>query len=79
MRSVGTSEGSIPTDLDGAFYRAAADAQYPPSHPDDIYINGDGMITMVRIKDGHADLKTRFVRTERFKRERAARRSLFGA
>ena len=72
-------EGSIPTDLDGAFYRAAADAQYPPSHSNDIYINGDGMITMVRIKDGHADLKTRFVRTERFKRERAARQSLFGA
>ena len=72
-------EGEIPRDLDGAFYRAAADAQYPPSHADDIYINGDGMITMVRIADGHADLKTRFVRTERFTRERAARRSLFGA
>ena len=72
-------EGSLPTDLDGTFYRAAADAQYPPSHEHDIYINGDGMITMVRFKDGHADLRTRFVRTERFKRERAARRSLFGA
>ncbi len=72
-------EGEIPADLDGSFYRAAADTQYPPSHADDIYINGDGMITMVRIKDGHADLRTRFVRTERFKRERAARQSLFGA
>ena len=72
-------EGTIPTDLDGAFYRAAADAQYPPSRTEDIYINGDGMITMVRFKDGHADLRTRFVRTERFKREREARRSLFGA
>lgn len=72
-------EGSIPPDLNGAFYRAAADAQYPPSHENDIYINGDGMITMVRIADGHADLKTRFVRTERFKLERTARRSLFGA
>jgi carotenoid cleavage dioxygenase-like enzyme len=72
-------EGRIPADLDGAFYRVAADAQYPPSHENDIYINGDGMVTMVRIRGGHADLRTRFVRTERFTRERAARRSLFGA
>jgi carotenoid cleavage dioxygenase len=71
--------GEIPRDLNGAFYRVAADAQYPPSHKNDIYINGDGMVTMVRIAGGHADLRTRFVRTERFKRERAARRSLFGA
>ncbi len=72
-------EGAIPADIDGAFYRAAADTQYPPSRKEDIYINGDGMITMVRIKDGHADLRTRFVRTRRFELERAARRSLFGA
>jgi len=72
-------EGSIPDDLDGCFYRAAADTQYPPGHANDIYINGDGMITMVRIKNGHADLRTRFVQTERYKLERQARRSLFGA
>lgn len=72
-------QGTIPPDLDGAFYRAAADTQYPPSDENDIYINGDGMITMVRFRGGHADLRTRFVRTERFTRERAARRSLFGA
>lgn len=72
-------DGTIPTDLDGAFYRAAADTQYPPSNENDIYINGDGMITVVRFRGGHADLRTRFVRTERFTRERAARRSLFGA
>lgn len=72
-------QGSIPPELDGAFYRAAADTQYPPGHADDIYINGDGMITMVRIKNGHADLRSRFVRTQRFTLEREARRSLFGA
>ncbi len=72
-------EGSIPKDLNGSFYRVAADAQYPPSHENDIYINGDGMVTMVRFEKGHADLRTRFVRTQRFEQERAARRSLFGA
>ncbi|WP_460062547.1 carotenoid oxygenase family protein [Streptomyces sp. YKOK-I1] len=72
-------EGEIPRDLDGAFLRNAADAQYPPNHPLDIFLNGDGMVTKIRIKDGHADLQTRFVRTERFVAERKARRSLVGA
>jgi carotenoid cleavage dioxygenase-like enzyme len=72
-------QGEIPPELYGAFYRAAADTQFPPRNPDDIYINGDGMITMIRFERGHADLRTRFVRTQRFQRERAARRALTGA
>jgi len=72
-------EGRIPAELSGAFYRAAADTQYPPRFPNDVYINGDGMIHMVRFDDGHADLKTRYVRTKRFELERKARRALFGA
>lgn len=72
-------EGSIPTDLNGAFYRAAADTRYPPRFAGDTYINGDGMIHMVRFDNGHADLKTRYVRTKRFELERQARKALFGA
>lgn len=72
-------DGEIPADLNGAFYRNGADAQYPPLLGDDIYLNGDGMVTMLRFNDGHADLKSRFVRTERFIAERRARRSLSGA
>ena len=71
-------EGAIPSSLQGCYYRLGADAQYPPRLGNDIYLNGDGMMTMVRMENGHADLRTRFVRTERFKAERAARRSLFG-
>lgn len=71
-------EGTIPAVLQGAFYRLGADAQYPPHLGSDIYLNGDGMMTMVRLENGHADLRTRFIRTERFKAERAARRSLYG-
>jgi carotenoid cleavage dioxygenase len=56
-------EGRIPPELNGAFYRAAADTQYPPRFPNDVYINGDGMIHMVRFENGHADLKTKYVRT----------------
>jgi carotenoid cleavage dioxygenase-like enzyme len=37
------------------------------------------MMHMIRIENGHADLKTRYVQTEKLKLERAARRPLFGA
>jgi carotenoid cleavage dioxygenase-like enzyme len=72
-------EGTIPADLDGAFYRIGADNQFPPAREDDIYINGDGMVTMIRFRDGHADLRSRYVRTRRWQLERAARRALFSA
>jgi carotenoid cleavage dioxygenase-like enzyme len=68
-------DGEIPSELYGAFYRAAADTQFPPRYDNDIYINGDGMITMIRFERGHADLRTRYVRTQRFQLERAARRA----
>jgi carotenoid cleavage dioxygenase-like enzyme len=72
-------DGQLPAGLTGTYYRASADPQYPPLHGTDIFINGDGMIHMVRIGDGHADLKTRYVQTPKLKAERAARRALFGA
>ena len=52
-------EGEIPPRLTGAFYRLGADAQYPPRLGNDIYLNGDGMMTMIRMEHGHADLRTR--------------------
>ena len=70
--------GTIPPGLDGTYIRASADPAYPPLHGDDIFLNGDGMIHMVRLEDGHADLKTRYVQTDKLKRERAARRAQFG-
>ena len=72
-------EGCIPPELDGAYYRMCADTQYPPLLGKDIFINGDGMTHAVRFENGHADLKTRYVKTAKFMAERAARRALFGA
>jgi carotenoid cleavage dioxygenase len=72
-------EGEIPFDLNGAFYRMAPEPQFPPRLGDDIVINGDGMVGMFRFENGHVDFKSRYVRTEKFVVERAARRSLFGA
>jgi carotenoid cleavage dioxygenase-like enzyme len=71
--------GEIPAALNGTYVRASADPQYPPRLGSDIFLNGDGMTHMVRISNRHADLKMRYVQTEKFKLERAARRALFGA
>jgi len=72
-------QGRIPCELNGAYYRMSADPQYPPLLGKDIFINGDGMMHMLRFDDGHADLKMRYVRTPKWAAERAARRALFGA
>ncbi len=71
--------GTIPPELNGAYYRNSADPTYPPLLGTDIFLNGDGMVHMVRFDNGHADLKTRYVRTQKFELERQARRALFGA
>jgi carotenoid cleavage dioxygenase len=54
------------------------DLPFAPLYEDDVFINGDGCIDAVRIENGHADFKQRFVRTEKFLIERVARQSVFG-
>ena len=71
--------GELPGELSGCWYRMTPDPQYPPRLGDDIYLSGDGMISLFRFENGHVDYKSRYVRTERFLAERKARRALFGA
>lgn len=71
-------QGRIPASLDGTFFRVGPDQAFPPMLGDSNPFNGDGFVTSFRFKDGHADMKMRFVMTERLKAERAARRGLFG-
>ena len=71
--------GEIPAELDGYFVRNSADHAYPPMYENDLFLNGDGMIHQVRIKNGRAHLKTRYVQTEKVMLERQAGRALFGA
>ncbi|KAK7697282.1 hypothetical protein SLS64_013716 [Diaporthe eres] len=70
--------GTIPPQIDGTFYRVMPDTVWAPRCEDDIFINGDGAIDAVRIRDGHADFKQRYVRSQKFLVERAARKALFG-
>lgn len=72
-------DGEVPPDLDGSFYRVAPDPQFPPLAGDDIWFNGDGMVTRFRFKDGEVSLRQRWVHTDKFRLEREAGRALFGA
>ena len=73
-------EGKLPADLDGAFYRVGPDPQYPkdPKWVMDIPFDGEGHISMFRIKDGHVDYRSRYAHNQRWKAQHEARRSLFG-
>lgn len=70
--------GKIPTEIDGTYYRCMPDWSWAPLYDDDVFINGDGAIDAIRIKDGHADFKQKYVRTSKFLIERAARQAVFG-
>ncbi|KAJ4362945.1 hypothetical protein N0V83_010062 [Neocucurbitaria cava] len=70
--------GEIPQEIDGTFYRVMPDPQLPPFIENDPWFNGDGNISAFRIKDGDCHFKQRYVRTEKFERERDAKRALIG-
>jgi carotenoid cleavage dioxygenase-like enzyme len=71
-------EGAIPPELDGTFYSVCPDQAYPPKMGDANPFNGDGFVRAFRFKDGHCDLKLRYVHSQRLLAERAARKGLFG-
>jgi len=72
-------DGTVPSELDGAFYRVHPDPQFPPLLGDDIWFNGDGMVSKFRFSGGRVDFKHRWVKTDKWLLEHAAGRSLFGA
>lgn len=71
-------EGEIPAELDGAFHRVHPDNQFSPVSEDDQFFNGDGMVSMFRVKNGKVDFRQRYAHTDKWKLENAAGRSLFG-
>jgi carotenoid cleavage dioxygenase len=72
-------EGTIPPELNGAFFRVQPDPQFPPRLGDDIAFNGDGMISRFYFHDGQCDFRQRWAKTDKWKLERAAGKALFGA
>lgn len=73
-------EGKLPKDLDGAFYRVGPDPQYPKDtqYASDCLLDGEGHVSMFRIRNGHVDYRSRYVKNERWRAQHEARRSLFG-
>ncbi len=74
IRGLELTQGEIPDGLEGALYKVGADRQYPSGRTDDIFIDGEGMIRMFRFKDNQVDYVSRWVHTERYKLQKAAKR-----
>ncbi|OGM40357.1 lignostilbene dioxygenase [Aspergillus bombycis] len=70
--------GDLPKDIDGTFFRVMPDPQAFPFIENDPWFNGDGNVSAFRIKDGRVSWQQRFVRTEKFVREREAQKALVG-
>lgn len=69
-------QGTVPSDLNGAFYRVGPDPQYPLA-PRDIPFDGEGHVSMFRIKNGRVDYRSRFVKNERWLAQDKAGHGLF--
>lgn len=70
--------GQIPAELDGAFYRMHGDWIYAPKFTDEASLSADGYISMVRFRGGSVDYRGRYVKTDRYLRQIAARKQLYG-
>ena len=68
--------GDVPLDLNGTFYRNGPNPQFAPRgfyH----WFAGDGMVHAFHIQDGRVGYRNRWVRTQKWMREREAGRALF--
>lgn len=73
-----TVTGEIPSEINGAFFRAVPDPAVSPKFADDNVLSGDGMVARFLIEDGAVDYDIKYVRTARYEAERKARKALFG-
>ncbi len=72
-------EGTIPADIEGTLVPLGPRSAVPADAGHDTVLSGDGMVSaFVFSKGGHVDYKIRYVQTDRWKNERAARRGLYG-
>ncbi|CAG9185297.1 Lignostilbene-alpha,beta-dioxygenase isozyme I [Cupriavidus laharis] len=71
--------GELPRALHGTLYRNGPNPQFAPRDPYYHWFIGDGMVHAFHIEDGCVRYRNRWVRTNKFNRERAAGRALFGS
>lgn len=68
--------GKLPPELDGMFVRNGPNPQFAPVGAYH-WFDGDGMLHGVRLLDGKASYRNRYVRTEGWTEERAAGKALY--
>jgi len=73
-----TVEGTVPTDLDGAFLRNGPNPKFTPLGSYTYPLEGDAMIHGVWLEGGQARYKNRWVVTKGMLAEERAGRALFG-
>jgi carotenoid cleavage dioxygenase-like enzyme len=69
--------GEIPKELNGTYYRNGPNPQYVYSENYHMF-EGDGMVHAVTFHNGKISYENRWIRTEKFLKERKSGRSLFG-
>lgn len=74
--------GTIPETMEGTFYRVMPDPAQPPTYHRNgemfVPLDGDGIVSAFRFSGGNVDWTQRYVQTQRYLAEKAARRPLFG-
>lgn len=79
IKGLTASEGTIPADVVGAFFRAVPDPQFPPFFQPDTALSDDGMVCRLLFNaDGTLDYDIRWVKTPRWQAEHDAGKRLFG-
>lgn len=68
--------GELPRDLAGVYVRNGPNPRFDPVGRHH-WFDGDGMLHAVRLADGRASYRNRYVRTDAFRREDAAGRTLW--
>jgi len=71
-------QGTIPSDMEGAFYRVGGEWFYPPKFNDDAPLNADGYVSMFRFAGGEVHYTGRWVQTERWRANHKAEKQLYG-
>ncbi|KAJ0764831.1 putative oxidoreductase [Helianthus annuus] len=64
-------EGTLPSCLDGAYFRNGPNPQFLPRGPYHLF-DGDGMLHAIRISNGKASLCSRYIKTYKYSIEKEA-------
>jgi carotenoid cleavage dioxygenase-like enzyme len=73
-----STEGSIPRDMAGTFFRTGPNPQFAPRDEKYHWFSGDGMVHAFQVENGRASYFNRYVRTPKWLAEHDAGRALFG-